>query len=398
VSGPQRLTQRVPPLVRNIVLGTLLLSVALFGLVWRERRRDNKLSLAAVPRPVSGVYAIKAEYRQSLHYVGTLEPWQSANIGPQFVSAYVSSVLVRPGASVRAGHVLATLDCRNVTAASKEVQARARATDARQQALAHQSQRMHGLREHGFVSQDDDEQKAAQTLAEQEQLIAERSRIASVGLEVDDCVLRAPFAGDVVFRAVDPGAFVRPGTSMLTLVDRGTVRFTADVPESDYQEVAPAKKVRIQVDSLSRSFDAVIARRTPGADLETRTVHFEADLDNPRGEIPINTTGEAFIDVGEPVPAAQLPLRAATIRNGKATLFTVQDGKARLRVVGLLGERDGQLFLEATLEAGALTVVEGRTQLQDGDAVEVKEEAVGPPPTAAQEAHAPATAIQGTKL
>jgi len=37
---------------------------------------------------------------------------------------------------------------------------------------------------------------------------------------VSDCVLRAPFDGEIATRLVDPGAFVRPGTSIVSVIDR----------------------------------------------------------------------------------------------------------------------------------------------------------------------------------
>ena len=60
-------------------------------------------------------------YQPSRVYVGTLEAWLTASIGPQLVSAYVDTVLVRPGAVVKRGEVLATLDCRDASAASQGV-------------------------------------------------------------------------------------------------------------------------------------------------------------------------------------------------------------------------------------------------------------------------------------
>ena len=52
--------------------------------------------------------------------------------------------------------------------------------------------------------------------------------------------------GEVSERSVDPGAYVRPGNAVVTIVDRTTVRVTADAPESDFAVVAPGTQVRIE--------------------------------------------------------------------------------------------------------------------------------------------------------
>src|ERR1700690_2249321 len=123
-------------------------------------------------------------YRETRTYVGTLRPWVEANVGPQFVSAYIDTVLVRPGATVKRDEVLATLDCRNASASSQAVAAEARAIDARQHAFAHESARIRTLLDGGFVSPNEAEQKSAQSAAEEAQLASQRAKLASTRLEV----------------------------------------------------------------------------------------------------------------------------------------------------------------------------------------------------------------------
>ena len=118
-------------------------------------------------------------------------------------------------------------------------------------------------------------------------------------LEVNDCVLRAPFDGEIAARSVDPGAFVRPGDAVATLVDRSTVRVVAEVPEADFDVVragdAGARSTRWRP---TGSCAATIARRSPAADPSTRTVHLEIDVPDPDRALPVGTTAELTLDVG----------------------------------------------------------------------------------------------------
>ena len=319
------------------------------------------------------VRAKRAMYRPTRTYVGTLQPWIQANVGPQLISAYVDTVLVRPGAVAKKGEVLATLDCRQASAATKAIAARARALDARQQAIEHEATRTKGLLDGGFVSPNEAEQKTAQSDSEAAGVESERANLARSSLDVNDCIMRAPFNGEIAQRSIDPGAFVRPGTTIVTVVDRDTVRMTADAPETDFDVVSAGTRVAIHVYATNRDLTGTITRRSPAADPSTRTVHFEVDLADPTRVIPVGTTGEVRIDVGEPVVATEVPLYAATVRGDKATVFVVDNGVADAHTVAVKGEAAGSLFLDSALVPDSLVVTEGRALLVNGDHVDLKE-------------------------
>ena len=365
--------QRRSKLPLGIGAGVVVILLIGGAMIWRADARTNKVALSSGPKPVTAVRAKATTYRPTRTYVGTLQPWVQANIGPQLVSAYVDTVLVRPGAIVKKGEVLATLDCREASASTKAIAARARALDARQQALAHEASRTQGLLDGGFVSPNEAEQKSAQSTSEAAQVESERANLARSSLEVNDCIMRAPFNGEVAQRATDPGAFVRPGTTIVTIVNRDTVRMTADAPETDFDVVGAGTKTSVHVYATKRDFPGTITRRSPAADPSTRTVHFEIDLPDPARLIPVGTTGEVHIQVGDPIPATEVPLYAATVRGSKASVFVADQGIAHARTVAVEGEAGGSLFLDPALAAGALVVTEGRALLEDGDRVSVKE-------------------------
>jgi hypothetical protein len=72
-------------------------------------------------------------------------------------------------------------------------------------------------------------------------------------------------------------------------------------------------------------------------------------------------------------PAATVPIRAASVRNGKASVFVVDGAVARSRTFAILGERADVLFVDPSL-AGADVVTEGRTVIGDGDRVSTRAE------------------------
>jgi membrane fusion protein, multidrug efflux system len=344
--------------------------------------KTNQIALSEAPKPVSVVEVKAATFRPFRRYIGTLAPWLEAKIGPQLVSAYVDTVLVRPGAVVKRGQVLATLDCRTAGAGSQAIAMQARALESQQKALADEAGRVQDLLDGGFVSPNEAEQKSAQSAAQQSQLLATQAKLVSASLQVNDCVLRAPFDGEIATRTSDPGAFAHPGMSIVSLVDRSTVRIVADAPEVDFQAVAPGTPVKVHLIATNGTLSAVIARRAPAADLATRTVHFEMDISDASRELPVGTTAELSVEVGQPQAASEVPLYAATVRGSKASLFVVEGGVAHKRAFLVEGEREGQLYLEPSLVSQSRVVTEGRALLNDNDRVAATLE---PPAKAAPE-------------
>jgi RND family efflux transporter MFP subunit len=350
--------------------------VALVGFLLRHHAeaKTNHVALSATPKQVTVARAETATFRPTHRYVGTLRPWVEAKVGPQFISSYVSTVLVRPGAVVTRGQILGTLDCRDASARSRAIDLEARALQSQQVALATQAQRMTGLLDGGYIAANEVDLNSAQSNSERARVAAERSTLVDAQLSVSDCVLRAPFDGDIGERWVDPGAFVRPGEAVVSVVDRTVVRLVVDVPESDFSAVAPKNDVEIRILSLNQTVHAPIARRSPEADPSTRTIHIEIDLPDPEHRIPVNTTAEILVGVGQPVQATKIPLIGADLNGEKAKLFTVDDSIAHDHTLPVLGEVAGDLFIDPKLLApGAEVVLEGRAALRDKDKVVAKE-------------------------
>jgi membrane fusion protein (multidrug efflux system) len=366
---------------QSVMIPAVLAAVAMVvlgaggALVWRAKSKVNKLALSDAPRPVTVIAANGTTFRDTRTYVGQLRPWIEANVGPQYISVYVDTVLVRPGAVVKRGEVLATLDCRNASAQSQAVAAQARAIDAEQRAFADQADRMQGLLNGGFIDPNTVQINQAQSASDKAKLEAERAKLMAQTLEVNDCVLRAPFDGEIATRTIDPGAFVRPGTAIVSVVDRRTIRMTFDAPENDFDLVGVGTPVSIRVVATGKTVTASVSRRSPSVVPDTRTVHVECDIQDRDREIPVNSSAEVRIEVGQPIGATAVPLYTASITGETATVFVVDNGIARHETFRVLGEVGKNLYVETTLRPGTPVVAEGQFALSDGDRVATKEAA-----------------------
>ena len=355
-----------------ITIGTISLALVVMGglLVRHAEGKVNRVPLSGAARPVSVVGAQGTTYSDSRSYVGAVDSWMEASVGPQYISAYVTTVLVRPGDHVTRGQILATLDCAHPNAASRAAQMQAQAMDHQQRATADQAAREAAMLKGGFIAPNQVEQTTAQSSSERAQVLETKARSLAASLEVHDCALKAPFDGEIAVRSIDPGAFVHPGATIVSVVDRRTVRIVVDAPEKDFNVAQVGTPVRIDVLSTGAQLVAAVTRRAPKADPATRTIHVEIDVSDPQRLIPTGTTAIVHMNVGQSVSATRIPLDAATQAEGKAKVFVVENNVAHLRQIPVLGERGGGLYFEPrALPANTQIVTDGRALISDGDAV-----------------------------
>ncbi len=218
------------------------------------------------------------------------------------------------------------------------------------------------------------------SLAEAAQLLETQANVVRTSLDVRDCVLRAPFDGEIGTRSFDPGAFVHPGAAIVSVVDRDTMRVTVDAPEKDFDALAPST---VGPDRRPRDGQPTCRRRSraarPGPTRRRARSTSRSTCPIPQRQYPVGTTAIVHVDVGKPVPATEVPIYAATQDEGKAKLFVVDHDVAHAKTLPVTGEVGGGLYFAlAALPAGSLVVTEGRALLSDGDRVLAHVEAEAP--------------------
>ena len=156
---------------------------------------------------------------------GVAAPVQQATLSTRLMGA-VTAVLVHEGDNVRAGQVLVRLDTRDVDA--KAAQARAGYEAAQAQAAEAE---LYATRIRALYA-DSAAPKAMLDAAEtglaraRAGLAAAEAQQREVGAVAGYGELKAPFAGTVTRRWVDPGAFAAPGAPLITVQDARQLRVT----------------------------------------------------------------------------------------------------------------------------------------------------------------------------
>jgi RND family efflux transporter MFP subunit len=189
--------------------------------------------------------------------------------------------------------------------------------------------------------------------------------VVDADVSIDDSSIRAPFAGRVAKRLVDPGMMATVGTPVLEL-DGGRQTFDTDVPEAAIQQLNVGSKVRIMLASYkSTPIVGTVSRITPQATASTHSYKVRITLpDAPTlisglyGIAQLNLAKRRTILVDE---------SAVKRRNGLAYIYVVStDRTIQSRVVTLGTAINGRFPVESGLTSGDVIVREGVAGLADG--------------------------------
>jgi RND family efflux transporter MFP subunit len=306
----------------------------------------------AVP-PARAVPVARADRSQraiETDVVGTVRAVREASIAP-LLGGTVAEVRVGIGAAVRAGDTLVRLSAR-------EVEARLAQTQAVSALAARERDRAVTL-----------EQRGAIPLAQYEAALSRwdvaRAGEAEARTVAERQALRAPFAGVITAKLVEVGDTALPGQRLLVLEDRRAFRFEARVPATGGDDLRLGDRLPVRVEGLAGELEGRVAEIQPAADDATRTRLIKLDLPAAAG-VRSGQFGRALLTTGRSL-AVTIPAGAVARRGQLETVFVVEAGVARLRLVRAGRERQGRVEILAGLSGGeAVALV---ADLTDGERV-----------------------------
>ena len=349
---------------------------------------------------VDVVLAQAPEHQQAtlLNASGYVTPRRRATVAAK-ITGQVTAVYAEEGMHVKAGQVLARLD---ESDASVRLQSARAERDASSAAIAdlevnlanarRELDRTKGLQAAGVRSVEslDQAQTAVESLEARlalarKQVEAAEARIRVAQQDLDNCTVRAPFAGLVVSKDAQVGEMVSPisagggftRTGIATVVDMQSLEIEVDVNESNIALVKPGQSVAATLDAYPNwNIPARVRTIIPTADRQKATVKVRVSflkLD-PR-ILPDMGVKVAFLENrrAEDKSPVQVVIPGAAVRqeNGEPMVFLVRDGRVEKRSVSLGSKRGSDVEVLAGLAQGERIVVRGPEDLRPGQAVEI---------------------------
>ena len=201
-----------------------------------------------------------------------------------------------------------------------------------------------------------------------------KQREAALGLvqkRLGDATVRAPLAGLVARRHVNPGEYVKDNTPLFTLVVANPLKYVGTVPERQAPDLRIGQTLRVTVEAFGeRAFTGTVTRVAPAVDVATRTLTIEARVPNADGALRPGFFAKGHVLVREDPAAVFVPGAAVTSIAGITKVFVVTNGKAVERVVKPGARQGTWVEIPGGVKPGETVAVTNLAALFDGAPVE----------------------------
>ena len=256
----------------------------------------------------------------------------------------------------------------------------AEAADAAAQKARLDFDRANHLYESASLTKPEFDGARAQYDSTQAQLRAAQAQAAEARVSLHDTWLLAPFAGDIVKKSVEVGAFVGPGVPTFAIANTDTVKIVVGVPDTVVRSIRLGQAVEVEIDAFpARTFHARISRLASAADTTTRNFDVEVAIPNRDHLLKVGMIGSLQLsdDIGaNHTTSLAVPLSAIVqAPDGKYGLFVISNPGtgdiARLRTVETGTSSGTEITVLSGLTAGERIITTGANLLKDGQRVEV---------------------------
>lgn len=214
----------------------------------------------------------------------------------------------------------------------------------------------------------------AQAALAEAQLAQARTALETAEKHLRDTVVRAPVAGEIQRKLVNPGAYVEPPTPVFRLVDNHRLELESSVPAAELAAIRRGQRVAFTVNSYPGVvFEGRVVEINPAVDAETRSARVRIAVDNSAGRLKAGmfATGEILTQVQARaivIPASAVYRADADAR--EAYVFVEENGRAVRRAVRIGRERDSELEIASGLREGDRLILGQSVELAEGVRIE----------------------------
>ena len=368
---------------------------------------SSKVEAGNQPSVTVGVTRVtKKTLSRQLTLSSELVPFQEIDVYAK-ESGYIQKLNVDYGTHVQQGQVMATLEIPELLAQLQEDQAdiknannqvsraqnEVKRDEAQYNALHLEYTRLNGVFENqpGIVAQQEVDDAQGKDLASasqvdaakagldaaQSNLARSQARLSHDQTLYDYAKIVAPFSGVITQRYANLGALVQAGTTSSTqampivrLSQDDLFRLVIPVPESYVRYIRVGDMVEVRVPSLNQSFPGKVTRFSVDVRQDTRTMHTEVDVPNPKRVLVPGLYAEATLSLEHRDDIPSVPLQAVNHEGSRTTVYIVNgDGEIEDRpiTVGIQTSTDAEVT--SGLNEGEQVIVSDRSGLKPGQRV-----------------------------
>jgi len=212
---------------------------------------------------------------------------------------------------------------------------------------------------------------ASQVRTQQAQAATATATLENARLALANATIRAPWAGVVIKRNMDPGAYVTATSSatIVTIADLEQINVIVNVAEVQMTAVHRGNAVQVAVDAYpGRTFRGVVSRMSGGVDPDTRTLQVEIDIPNPDHLLRPGMYARVSLAAGHR-QALVVPLGAMVTVGSQQFVWVVRNNLVARQFVTVGQATGDSVEITSGLREDDLVVIRGTDLVRDGGPV-----------------------------
>ncbi len=263
---------------RNIIIAAIVAIAVLVAAFLLLSGGEEKTAAGAQGGPGGGqvptvtvVIPGRTQVARSIAATGSLAARVDMPVGVAGEGGMVRAVLVQPGQWVGAGQTLAVVDRAVQVQQTQQMAAQVQVARADAALAQNEYERSQALVGRGFVSKADLDRKRAARDAANARVRVAQANLAEMQARVGRLDIRAPAAGLVLERNVEPGQVVSPGSGALFRIARGgEMELKAQLSEADLQTLKIGAPATVTPVGSTETFSGSVWQISPVVNMQNR--------------------------------------------------------------------------------------------------------------------------------
>lgn len=189
---------------------------------------------------------------------------------------------------------------------------------------------------------------------------------------LEQAIIRSPFSGQISGKPIQVGTMANAGTVVARIIGTSGLYYEGQIPQEQLQMVKIGAPVSIKIDGFGdKIFGGHVASFNPLGQETGRLFVARVMLDGNPPELKANMYARGTV-LTEKIPSATVVPSTAVVQvDGKSTVFTVENGKAKAVTVTTGLQSGNMLQILSGVQPGTPIIVTGQNLVSDGSTVQI---------------------------
>jgi len=324
-----------------VLIGLALLAVTAFA--YRAMTSNAEIAVTTV----------KAEtVERVLAAVGRIRADQSLTVYAR-VAGLVTNLRKEEGDSVKAGDILGEIDASQARAALNQALASVASLQRKLAQSTRDLARVQALAERGFATRATREAAQLVVDRDREELARLSAAVQEARSRLEDFVIRAPIAGQIVLRPIDPGQVVDLRTQIFQLVSRTEPEVETDIDETVAGALRVGMRARLSpAGTNGKTFEGKVKYVADRIEPTTGGRTIRLSFNSAPSDLPPGLSVDINVSVDTTPDALAIPRAAIADPDTAPSVVVIQDHQAVRKPVTFIDWPAERVIITSGIAAG----------------------------------------------